>query len=221
MNPLLTKRRHRAFTGWDLLVVIVTVALLLVLLPVFTRARSKSSRISCAYNLKQVALAVRMWATDGGEGFPWTHSTNFGGSLEYVGTPDPLPHFRAISKDLGKPGDLVCPDDKSRKKAADWTQFTNSIYLSYFLCFEAEETKPQTTLSGDRNISTNGIAAIGLVLLTASDKLGWTTGVHPGYGNIAMADGSAQQVTAPGLSNPFQATLLSTTQAAVRLVIPK
>jgi len=57
--------------------------------------------------------------------------------------------------------------------------------------------------------------------LTTSDKLSWGSGIHPGYGNIAVADGSAQQIKTPNLNGQFQATFLSTTQAVVRLVIPK
>lgn len=55
----------RAFTLIELLVVIAIISILAaILFPVFAKAREKARQISCASNLKQLALAWQMYAQD-------------------------------------------------------------------------------------------------------------------------------------------------------------
>jgi prepilin-type N-terminal cleavage/methylation domain-containing protein/prepilin-type processing-associated H-X9-DG protein len=57
--------RRRGFTLIELLVVIAIITILAaILFPVFARARENARRTSCASNMKQVALGVRMYAQD-------------------------------------------------------------------------------------------------------------------------------------------------------------
>ena len=63
----------RAFTLIELLVVIAIVSLLAaLLLPVLSRAKSSSKRIACTSNVRQINLAITMYADDHGDeiGFP-------------------------------------------------------------------------------------------------------------------------------------------------------
>jgi len=71
-------RRH-GFTLIELLVVIAIIAILAaILFPVFARAREKARQASCQSNLKQIALAFKMYDQDYDERTPggWYASWN-------------------------------------------------------------------------------------------------------------------------------------------------
>ncbi len=58
-------RTRRGFTLIELLVVIAIIAILAaILFPVFSRARMKAFQANCISNLKQIALAEKMYASD-------------------------------------------------------------------------------------------------------------------------------------------------------------
>ena len=63
---------RRGFTLIELLVVIAIIAILAaILFPVFAKAREKARQASCQSNLKQLGLAVAMYAQDYDEKLPW------------------------------------------------------------------------------------------------------------------------------------------------------
>ena len=129
--------------GMLLLLIPIYAALLL---PALAKAKSRAQTISCVNNMKQIGLAARMWSNDHKDVYP--------------------PDFISMKDELVSPKMLVCPGDKSKTPATDWSQFNAAANVSYeFLLPGAKE----------------------------ADVLNQTTFRCPIHGNIGLGDGSVQQ----------------------------
>ena len=126
--------------------------------------------------------------------------------------------FQVMSNDLSTPAVVYCPSEfeSTRTKASSFasvsiananaTPFTNDYNTSYFLGVDAQDTNPQMFLAGDHNMGngnpptalyTPKFVSLGTNFTTANAATlaGWMDNMHQKQGNIALADGSVQQVS--------------------------
>ena len=87
----------------------------------------KALRIRCINNLKQIGLAARVWANDNNDVLP--------------------PGWLVMSNELSTPKVLVCPADKARTAATDWTAFSPASLSYEYLNPNGSETDPAAVLA--------------------------------------------------------------------------
>jgi hypothetical protein len=224
MKTAPSKESISGLTVIDLLLVLsVLFILAFLLVPRSPRSRGKASRVDCVNNLKQVGLALRMWSNENGEKFPWavTATNGFGGTLEWAESNQTWRHFRAISNELTSPKIMACPKD-TRLRASKWAEITSNKYLSYFAGLDADETRPKTLLSGDRNLKSTVKTTNGILRLTADTPVEWTKEIHNVQGNVCLADGSVQQLTISGVNKQIESALSTqTNRPVIRLALPE
>ena len=209
-----------AFTLIELAVVTVVIAILVALvLPAIQRPRG-GSRTGCVNNLKQVGLAFRIFANDNEEKLPWEVSTNQGGSREFVDAPfSAFRHFLVMSNELSTPRILVCPKDRQRTSATNFSAFQDNKALRYFAGFDASEVNPASILSGDRFLQSTRAPTNGLLTLSPLSQLWWRNSPHGG-GNVVLGDGRAQQFRSSDLLQALRKAGLATNRLALPLIGP-
>jgi len=138
--------------------------------------------------------------------FPMQISITNGGAMELIET-NAFAVFQVMSNEFGnyEAKVLVCPADTSRSPAKNFTTDFSRSTISYFVSLDASSSIPQMFLSGDRNLTTNGIPVReGILPLTTNQIAGWTQEIHKSQGNVTMADGSVQGFSNRGLNAGLQ-----------------
>jgi prepilin-type processing-associated H-X9-DG protein len=193
-----TKVRIISLNGLTRVELVVVIALVVVLIGLIlpalqkTRHTGYTSRISCVNNLKQVGLAFHIFANDNNDLFPTQLADDKGGAKDSAERGDIGRIFLVLSNELTLPRIVTCPADK-RIRAADWNTF-GTTNISYFVGFDATQSRTNMIIAGDRNLALNGRLLTGIAALGTNSPLTWTKEIHQEAGNIALADGSVLMV---------------------------
>ncbi len=223
MKRLHTWNGKQAMTMTEVMVVVVIVLFMAGfvmngLMPL-TRRGCHPPQMRCRSNLKQIDLAFRVFSNDNDDKYPYFSRDRMidGKSVPnaaYANEKDAWLYFLVMSNELGSVKILTCPSDRERinNMAVDFSSnsvapnfglgFQQNSAVSYFVGLDADETRPQMLLAGDRNLMTNAANLHGSVLTVASNLPPvWSASIHTNAGNVALSDGSVQQMNTAALAN--------------------
>jgi prepilin-type processing-associated H-X9-DG protein len=204
-----------------LVVMAVVLMLVALLLPAINHGPARAPRIQCVNNLKQMALACRVWEGDNMDRYPTAVPATNGGSMDFITGPNAFHHLQVMSNELSTPKVVFCPEesDRSRFVATNFDVFCNSN-LSFFVGIDAAETNAAMILYGDHNLTNGTPVRNGILELTAKHPTGWTAEMHDGVGNVALADGSVQQVSIAGIRSVVANTGVVTNRLQMPILGP-
>ena len=229
MRTGIASRGRRGFTKWDLLIVVLALGVLAaVLLPAL--AKSGSERyFGCINNLRQIGLAMRMWANESEDRFPWEMDPPNDSNLHSV-----VDYFRAASNELSSPKLLTCPSS-GKSKASSWnpnapgglpaTGLGAARHISYFLNIDTRYDSTNGLQAGDSTLTNLAVSPSGLALLTPNSSPRWGEGRHwksgtfgfrKPMGHVVFTDGSVSRLDAGELRDAARVLVPATN----RLLLP-
>lgn len=219
MKPRCSNRGNYGLTMIEVLALIFVTGIVLLLLAAMLlpdEGRIKY-RLDCVNNLKEASLAYRIWEGDNGGLYPTGVSVTNGGAMELAAKGDVSAIFQVMSNELSTPKILICPDDTNHFAATNFAVGFSSRNLSYFASLDAtNDSNPHLPLTGDDNFDVGSIPVkSGLLSFPANPKITWSASRHKHMGNVAITDGSVQQLTTAGLQQVLQNSGLATNHLAI------
>jgi hypothetical protein len=226
-----------AFTRLELFLAAGAMSLIALLaLPTLAGNRTRSERLVCVNNLRQIGIALQVWGDSHDDEKPWRVTPLNGGTSGHALAANAWFHFVVASNELGSPKVLVCPSDAGTRTAIAWTSqqggFLNPQYranaLSYFVAGHADFAHPSTWVSGDGNLSGftygQGCGLLGVSTAAAaitprvSPTTQWTSTIHNAEGNLLLNSGQVLQVPNSGLMTSVSNSLWLTSD---HLLLPR
>ncbi len=205
-------KRARAFTLVELLVVIAIISILAaMLMPALQSAMARAKRIYCENNLRQIGIGLHVFLHDHGGRCPMTVPMAKGGAEEFVQNGYlvngpfyfSFRQFQVLSNELSNPRVLACKADDQRVAGTDFATLQNTN-LSYFVGVNADFSKPQSILAGDRNLTSFPSPSPTILHTTSGASFRWSRDVHTYKGNVLFADSHIEEWNAHSLTSNFK-----------------
>ena len=190
---------------------VMGLALTAVVLPAFGVSPQRSRAVHCANNLRQIGRASQAWAVQNDDKFPWLVRAANGGLNNINGespiSANPYVHFGILSNELASPRELVCPSDVVKKVARDFSASPEGGFFhlnyqsaaqSYFVGLEAGTDRPESMLSGDRNVRVSRLSQCAIVVVPSPHVDGqdpgvaFTNGIHGAHSQVGLSDGAVR-----------------------------
>jgi Tfp pilus assembly protein PilE len=230
--------RQKGFTRIELFVVVSSIVILfLVTAPMLSKRYMKAARIKCSSNLKQIALAFKMYAGDNNGKFPWIPKSS---DTELTHRLQVWEYFQTISNELGSTKILLCPQEEETHQRQPAYEFSDSLgglahpgnqnhAVSYFLGIYSSESLTNSILAGDRTLTTPNSRRLyrsnGTTAVEVTTNSIWSSAPmeanHEGYGVVALADGSVQQGSSARLQEALRLARDSSGTNANRFLFPQ
>ncbi len=214
-RPLARSGRQGGFTLIELLVVIAIIAILAaILFPVFAQAREKARQTACLSNMKQIGLAIMMYAQDWDETMVPVDN--------YLGTNDP--NFKFWAANIGpyiKNNQLFqCPSNPNKdlinfdflfgiqsywftSYALNW-RMDSPLFFQHVLTLAAVNTPAQKIQVGE--VRAQNIPDFGSQHWEGADSNTWAQwgfAGHNGRFNATFADGHSKSLKPDQAITPF------------------
>jgi len=214
MELISSRHKGKAFTLVELLVVIAIIAILAaMLMPALSSAMARAKRIWCENNLRQIGIGFHVFLHDHNGKCPMAVPMNDGGAEEFVqngyAIPAPTPfyfsyrQFQVLSNELSIPRVLVCKADEQRTNADNFAVLQN-YNLSYFVGVNADFSKPDSLLIGDRNLACNPSTSPTIFHTTSGASFWWTSEIHAFKGNVLYSDSHVEEWNKHSLVSNFK-----------------